>query len=54
MAFGNRNFKVVNVYFGALVTPKNDMGLEILRKHLWSSHLARQTKLTIYKTLILE
>jgi hypothetical protein len=54
VAFGNRNFEVVNVYFGALVTPKNDVGLEILRKHLRSSHLARQTKLTTYKTLILE
>jgi hypothetical protein len=45
------------------MTPKNDVGLEIqrsiqavnrcfcsLRKHLWSSHLARQ--FTIYKTLI--
>jgi hypothetical protein len=49
----------------ALVTPKNDVGLEIqrrtqtanicfcdMRKHLQSSHLARHTKLTIYKTLI--
>jgi hypothetical protein len=52
------------VCLGAFVTPKNDVGLEIqqriqtgnrcfcgLRKHLWSSHLARQTNLTIYKTL---
>jgi hypothetical protein len=67
MAFGDKNFEVVNeiVYLGAVVTPKNDVGLEIqrrvqtankcfcrLRKHLRSSHLARQTKLTIYKTLI--
>jgi hypothetical protein len=31
VAFGDRNFKVVNefVYFGALVTPKNDVYLEI-------------------------
>jgi hypothetical protein len=48
-----------------MMTPKNDVGLEIqrriqtankcfcgLRKHLPSSHLARQTKLTIYKILI--
>jgi hypothetical protein len=65
VAFGDRNIDVVNefVYLGALVTPKNDVGLEIraknpnrlfcgLRKHQQSSHLARQTKLMIYKTLI--
>jgi hypothetical protein len=67
VAFGTRNFEVVNefLYFRALVTPKNDVGLEIkrriqtankcfcsLRKHLQASHLARQTKLTIYKALI--
>jgi hypothetical protein len=67
VAFGDKNFEVVNefVYLGALVTPKIDVGLEIhrrmqtakkwlcgLRKHLRSSHLARQTKLTICKTLI--
>jgi hypothetical protein len=65
VAFGDKNFKVVNefVYLRALVTPKNDVGSEILRriqtanrcfcglrKHLRSSQLARQTK--IYKTLI--
>jgi hypothetical protein len=53
-------------YLRALVTTKNDVRLEIqqriqtknrcfcgLRKHLRSSHLARQRKLTIYKTLVL-
>jgi hypothetical protein len=67
VAFGEENFEVVNefVYLGAVVTPKNDVGLEIqrriqaakrclcgLRKHLRSSYLARQPYLTIYKTLI--
>jgi hypothetical protein len=67
VAFGDKNFEVVNelVYLEALVTLKNDVSLEIqrriqtadrcfcgLRNHLGSSHLARQTKLTIYKTLI--
>jgi hypothetical protein len=67
VAIGDKNFEVVNelVYLGALVTQKNDVGLElwrriqttnrcfcVLRKHLRSSHLARQTKLTIYKTSI--
>jgi hypothetical protein len=57
VAFGDKNFEVVNafVFLGALVTSKSDVGLEIqrriqtanrcfcsLRKHLWSSHLARQ------------
>jgi hypothetical protein len=67
VGFGDRNFEVVNafVYLGALVTPKIDVGLEIqrriqtvnrcfcsLRKRLVSSQLARQTKLTIYNSLI--
>jgi hypothetical protein len=67
VAIGEKNIGVVNdfVYLGDLMTPKNDVGLYIQRriqtakrcfcglcKHLWSSHLARQTKLTIYKTLI--
>jgi hypothetical protein len=66
VAFGDKNFKVVNefLYLGALVTPKKDVVLKIqrriqtanrcfcgLRKHLRSSHLARQTTLKIYKTL---
>jgi hypothetical protein len=31
VAFGDKNFEVVNefVYLGALVTPNNDVGLEI-------------------------
>jgi hypothetical protein len=55
------------VYLGSLVTPTNYVSLEIqrriqtatanrcffgLRKHLQSSHLSRQTKFTIHKTLI--
>jgi hypothetical protein len=68
IGFGDKNLKVVNefVYLGGLANPKNDVGLEVqrriqnannrcmcsLQKHLLSSHLARQTKLTIYKTLI--
>jgi hypothetical protein len=53
------------VYLGSLMTPTNDVSLEIqrriqtanrcffgLRKHLESSHLSRQTKFTIHKTLI--
>jgi hypothetical protein len=53
------------VYLGSLMTPTNDVSLEIqrriqtanmcffgLRKHLQSSHLSRQTKFTIHKTLI--
>jgi hypothetical protein len=53
------------VYLGFLMTPTKDVSLEIqrriqtanrcffgLRKHLQSSHLSRQTKFTIYKTLI--
>jgi hypothetical protein len=50
---------------GSLVTPTNDVSLEIqrriqtanrcffgLRKHLRSNHLSRQTNFTIHKTLI--
>jgi hypothetical protein len=63
----NKHFEVVKefVYLGSLMTPTNDVSLEIqqriqtankcffgLRKHLWSSHLSRQTKFTIHKTLI--
>jgi hypothetical protein len=53
------------VYLGSLMTPTNDVGLEIQRriqtanrcffglcKHLQSSHLSRQTKFTIHKTLL--
>jgi hypothetical protein len=34
VAFGEKNFEVVNeyVYLRALVTPKNDVGLEIQRR----------------------
>jgi hypothetical protein len=61
----DKHFEVVKefVYLGFLITPTNDVSLEIqsriqtanrcffrLRKHL--SHLSRQTKFTIHKTLI--
>jgi hypothetical protein len=67
VAIGDKHFEVVKefVYLGSLVTPTNDVSLEIqrriqtanrcffvLRKHLQSSHLLRQTKFTIHKTLI--
>jgi hypothetical protein len=67
VAIGDKHFEVVKefVYLGSLMTPTNDVSLEIqrriqtanrcffaLRKHLQSSHLSRQTKLTIHKTLI--
>jgi hypothetical protein len=67
VAIGDKHFEVVKefVYLGSLVTPTNDVSLEIqrkiqtanrcffgLRKHLQSSHLSRQTKFTIHKTLI--
>jgi hypothetical protein len=67
VAIGNIHFEVVKefVYLSSLITPTNDVSLEIqrriqtanrcffgLRKHLWSSHLSRQTKFTIHKTLI--
>jgi hypothetical protein len=64
---GNKHFEVVKefVLLGSLMTPTNGVGLEIqrkiqianrcffeLRKNLQSSHLSRQTKFTIHKTLI--
>jgi hypothetical protein len=67
LAIGDKHFEVVKeyVYLGSLMTPTNDVSLEIqrrvqtanrcfsgLRKHLQSSHLSRQTKFTIQKTLI--
>jgi hypothetical protein len=67
VAFCDKMVEVVIkfVYLGALKTSKNDVGSEIqrriqtanrcfcgLQKHLLSSHLARQTKLTIYMTFI--
>jgi hypothetical protein len=67
VAIGDQHFEVVKefVYLGSLRTPTNDVNLEIqrriqtanrcvfgLRKHLQSSHLSRQTKFTIHKTLI--
>jgi hypothetical protein len=67
VAIGDRHFEVVNefVYLGSLMSPTNDVSLEIqrriqtanrcffgLRKHLQSSHFSRQTKFTIHKTLI--
>jgi hypothetical protein len=66
-AIGVKHFEVVKefVYLGSLMTPTNDVSLEIqrriqtanrcffgLRKHLQSSHLSRQMKFTIHKTLI--
>jgi hypothetical protein len=67
VAIGDKHFEVVKefVYLGSLMTPTNDVSLELqrriqtanrcffaLRKHLQSSHLSRQTKFTIHKTLI--
>jgi hypothetical protein len=67
VAIGDKHFEVVKefVYLGSLLKPTNDVSLEIqrriqtanrwffgLRKHLQSSHLSRQTKFTIHKTLI--
>jgi hypothetical protein len=67
VAIGEKHFQVVKEfgYLGSLLTPTNDVSLEIqrriqtankcsfgLRKHLQSSHLSRQTKFTIHKTLI--
>jgi hypothetical protein len=66
-AIGEKHFEAVKefVYLGSLMTPTNDVSLEIqrriqtanrcffgLRKHLQSSHLSPQTKFTIHKTLI--
>jgi hypothetical protein len=68
VAIGEKHFEVAKkiVYLGSLMTPTNAVSLEIqrriqtankcffgLRKHLQSSHLSRQTKFTIHKTLIL-
>jgi hypothetical protein len=67
VAIGDKYFEVVIefVYLGSLITPTNDMSLEIqrriqtanrcffgLRKHLRSSPLSSHTKFTIHKTLI--
>jgi hypothetical protein len=67
VAIGDKHFKIVKdfVYLGSLMISTNDLSLEIqrriqtanrcffgLRKHLQSSHLLRQTKFTIHKTLI--
>jgi hypothetical protein len=67
VAIGDTHFEVVKefVYLGSLMTPTNDVSLEIqrriqtanrcffeLRKHLRSSHLSRLAKFTIHKTLI--
>jgi hypothetical protein len=63
VAIGDKHFEVVKefVYLESLMTPTNDVSLEIqrriqtanrsffgLRKHLRSSHLSRQTKFTIH------
>jgi hypothetical protein len=67
VAIGDKHFEVIKefVYLGSLMTPTNHVSLEIqkiiqtanrcffgLRKHLQLSHLSRQTKFTIHKTLI--
>jgi hypothetical protein len=67
VAVGDKHFEVVKelVYLGFLMTPTNDVSLEIqrriqcahgcffgLRKHLQSSHLSRKTIFTTHKTLI--
>jgi hypothetical protein len=67
VAIGDKHFEFVKefVYLGSLMTPTNDVSLEIqrkiqtanrcffrLRKHLQSSQLSRQTKFIIHKTLI--
>jgi hypothetical protein len=67
VAIGDKHFEVVKefVYLWSLMIPTNDVSVEIqqriktanrcffgLRKHLQSSHLSRQTKFTIHKTLI--
>jgi hypothetical protein len=67
VAIGDKHFEVVKefVYLGSLITPTNDVSLKIqrriqtqnkcffgLHKLLRSSHLSRQTKFTIHKTLI--
>jgi hypothetical protein len=67
VAIGDKHFEVIKefLYLGSLKTPTNDVSLEIqrriqtanrcffgLRKHLRWSHLSRQKKITIHKTLI--
>jgi hypothetical protein len=63
VAIGDKHFEVVKafVYLVSLMTPTNDVSLEIKRRiqtanrcvfGLQSSHLSRQTKFTIHKTLI--
>jgi hypothetical protein len=67
MAIGDKHFKFVKNFciLGSLMTPTNDVSLEIqrriqtanrcffgLRKHLRSSHVSRQKKITIHKALI--
>jgi hypothetical protein len=67
VAIGDKHFEIVKefVYLESLMTPTNDMSLQIqrriqtanrcffgLRKHAQSSHFSRQTKFTIHKTLI--
>jgi hypothetical protein len=67
VAIGDKHFEVVKefLYLGFLMTPTNNVSLELQRriqtgnrcffglsKHLHSSHLWRQTKFTINKTLI--
>jgi hypothetical protein len=67
VAIGDEHFEAVKefVYLGSMMTPTNDVSLEIqrriqtanrsffgLRKHMQLSHLSRQTKFTIHKTLI--
>jgi hypothetical protein len=67
LANGDKTFEDVKkfVYLGSLVTPNNDVSLEIqrriqtanrcfcgLRKQLQSRHLSRSTKNIIYNTLI--
>jgi hypothetical protein len=67
VAIGDKHFEVVKefVYLRSLMTPTNDVSLEIqrriktanrcffgLRQHLQSSNFSRQTKFTIHKTLI--
>jgi hypothetical protein len=62
VVIGDKHFEVVKefVYLGSLMTPTNDVSLEIqrriqtankclfgLRKHLLSSHLSHQTKFTM-------
>jgi hypothetical protein len=67
VAIGDKHFEVVKefLYLGSMMTPTNDVSLKIqrriqtanecfvgLRNYLRPSHLSRQTKFTIHKTLI--